>query len=149
MSKIKLRSSHLSKQLSEQNSLLTKELEERKLVEEELRESQRLLTAIIEIHPNVLYVYDLIEKRSFHYNRELYTSIGYTPEEAIQMGAAMVPKLMHPDDFAKFPQYLKQFETATDGEVLEFEYRMKHKNGEYYWFYSQDTVFTRTEEGKA
>lgn len=148
MSKIKLRSSHLSKQLSEQNALLTKELEERKLVEEELRESQRLLTAIIETHPNVLYVYDLIEKRSFHYNRELYTSIGYTPEEAIEMGAAMVSKLMHPDDFAKFPQYLQQFETATDGEVLEFEYRMKHKNGEYHWFYSQDTVFCRTEEGK-
>lgn len=148
MSKIKLRSSKLSKQLLAQNALLTKQLEERKRVEEELRESQRLLTAIIETHPNVLYVYDLIEQRSFHYNHQLYTSIGYTPEEVIQMGAAILQKLMHPDDWVKFPQYIKQFETATEGKVFEFEYRMQHKNGEYRWFYSQDTLFSRTEEGK-
>ena len=148
MSKIKLRSSTLSKELREKNALLTKELEECKRVEKELRESKHLLTAIIETHPNVLYVYDLIEQRSFHYNHQLYASIGYTSEEVIQMGAAMLEKLMHPDDLAKFPQYLQQFETATDGEVFELEYRMKHKNGEYRWFYSQDTVFSRTEEGK-
>ncbi|HAA29286.1 MAG TPA: hybrid sensor histidine kinase/response regulator, partial [Cyanobacteria bacterium UBA8553] len=88
------------------------------------------LSAIIETHPDVLYIYDLIEKRAFHYSRELYTSIGYTPEELIEMGAEILPKLMHPDDLAKFPDYLKQFDTAKEGEVFEFEYRMKHKNGE-------------------
>ncbi|MCA1994275.1 MAG: PAS domain S-box protein, partial [Coleofasciculus sp. S288] len=148
MSRIKLHFRRLFKQLIEQNTRLTKELRERQRVEEELQESKRLLSAIIETHPNILYVYDLIEQRSFHYNRELYTSIGYTPEEVQHMGADMLPKLMHPDDLAKFPNYLKQLQTATDGEIFEFEYRMKHKNGEYRWFYSRDTVFARTEDGK-
>jgi PAS domain S-box-containing protein len=143
-----LRLSHLYKQVLEQNALLTKELEDCKRVEAELRENKHLLSAIIETHPNVLYVYDLIEQRSFHYNRELYTSIGYTPEEVIEMGAAILPNLMHPDDLAVFLDYIKQFETAKEGEVFEFEYRMKHKNGEHRWFYSQDTLFARDKEGK-
>ena len=148
MSKIKLRCSHFCNQLIEQNARLTKELEERQRVEEELQASKRLLSAIIETHPDVLYIYDLIEQRAFHYNRELYTSIGYTPEELIEIGAEILPKLMHPNDLAKFPDYLKQFDTAKEGEVFEFEYRMKHKNGEYRWFYSRDTLFARDKDGK-
>ena len=143
-----LRLSRLCKQILEQNALLTKELEDCKRVEAELRENKHLLSAIIDTHPNVVYVYDLIEQRSFYHNRELYTSIGYTSEEVIEMGAAILPNLMHPEDLATFPDYIKQFETATEGEVFEFEYRMKHKNGEYRWFYSQDTLFVRDKEGK-
>lgn len=138
----------LSKQVLAQNLQLQAEIEERKRIEAELRESQRWLSAIIKTNPNLLYVYDLIEHRNNYLNREIYSDLGYTLEEIRQMPGALISKLIHPDDFAIFSAHMKEIEQAKDGENFELEYRLQHKNGEYQWFFSRDTVFTRTEDGK-
>jgi PAS domain S-box-containing protein len=138
----------LSKQILAQNVRLQAEIEERKRIEAQLRESQRWLSAVIIANPNILYVYDLIEERSLYLNREIYSDIGYTLEEIKQMETASISKLMHPDDFPAFSAHKEKIEQAKDGESFEFEYRLQHKNGEYFWFFSRDTVFTRTEDGK-
>ncbi len=138
----------LSKQVVAQNLRLQAEIEERKQIEVQLRESQRWLSAVITANPNILYVYDLIEERSLYLNREIYSDIGYTLEEIQQMEAAFIPNLIHPDDFSAFSAHRQKIEQAKDGESLEFEYRLKHKNGGYCWFISRDTVFARTADGK-
>ncbi len=140
--------SRLSKQVLAQNLQLQAEIEERKRIEAELRESQRWLSAIIKNNPNLLYVYDLIEHRNNYLNREIYSDLGYTLEEIRQMPGALIPQLIHPDDFAIFSAHMTEIEQAKDGEYFELEYRLQHKNGEYQWFFSRDTVFTRTEDGK-
>ncbi|MFS8117112.1 MAG: PAS domain-containing protein [Microcoleus sp.] len=140
--------SRLSKQIVEQNARLQAEIEERKRVEAELRESQHWLSAIIKMNPNVLYIYDVIEHRILYLNRELYRNIGYSLAEIQQMGAAFLPNLIHPDDLPAFSEHMSRIETAKDGESFEIEYRIQHKDGEYRWFFSMDTVFTRTEDGQ-
>ncbi len=140
--------SRLSKQIIAQNARLQAEIEERKRVEAQLRESQRWLSAVIKMNPNVLYVYDLLEQRTLYLNREVYTDIGYSLAEIQQMAAAFIPNLIHPDDLLAFSEHISRIETAKDGENFEFEYRLQHKNGEYCWFLSRDTVFARTAEGK-
>jgi PAS fold. len=82
-----------------------------------------------------LYVYDLIEERSLYLNREIYSDLGYTFEEIQQMAAAFIPKLIHPDDLPAFSAQRQKFETAKDGEIFDFEYRIQHKNGTYRWFF--------------
>lgn len=139
---------HLSKQVLAQNLQLQAEIEERKRIEAELRESKRWLSAIIKNNPNLLYVYDLIEHRNNYLNREIYSDLGYTLEEIRQMPGALISKLIHPDDFAIFSAHMKEIEQAKDGENFELEYRLQHKNGEYQWFFSRDTVFARTADGK-
>jgi PAS domain S-box-containing protein len=138
----------LSKQVLAQNLRLQAEIEERKRIEAELRESQCWLSAVIKTNPNILYVYDLIEERNLYLNREIYSDIGYTLEEIQQMEAGLIPKLIHPDDFPALSVHRNKIDIAKDGESFEFEYRLQHKNGEYRWFFSLDTVFTRTEDGK-
>ncbi len=140
--------SRLYKQIVAQNALLQAEIEERKRVEAQLRESQRWLSAVIKMNPNVLYVYDAIEQRTLYLNREVYTDIGYSLAEIQQMAAAFIPNLIHADDLPAFSEHMSRMETAKDGESFEFEYRLLHKNGEYCWFLSRDTVFARTAEGK-
>ena len=140
--------SRLSKQILAQNAQLQAEIEERKRVEEQLRESQHWLSAVIKMNPNVLYVYDAIEQRTLYLNRELYTEIGYSLTEIQQMPSAFLPNLMHPDDLPAFLEHMSRIEIAKDGDSFEFEYRIQHKNGEYRWFVSLDTVFARTAEGK-
>lgn len=138
----------LSQQIVGQNARLQAEIEERKQIEAQLRESQRWLSAVIKMNPNVLYVYDLLEQRTLYLNREVYTDIGYSLAEIQQMSAAFIPNLIHSDDLREFSEHMSRIETAKDGESFEFEYRLQHKNGEYRWFSSRDTVFARTAEGK-
>ncbi|MDP8935706.1 MAG: response regulator, partial [Cyanobacteriota bacterium] len=140
--------SRLSKELLAKNALLEAEIEERKRIEAQLRESQHWLSAVIKTNPNLLYVYDLIEERSLYINREIYSDIGYTFEEIQQMAATFIPKLIHPDDLPAFLEQRKKLETAKDGESFDFEYRIQHKNGEYRWFLSRESVFARTADGK-
>jgi two-component system sensor histidine kinase/response regulator len=119
----------------------------RKQVEEALQESQHWLSAIAEANPNILYVYDLIEQRNVYANREMFPILGYTPEEVQQIGTGVLQNLMHPDDFAVLPEHLSRFDMAEDGDIFEFEYRMRHKNGEWLWLCSRETVFIRTSDG--
>ena len=140
--------SRLSKELVAKNALLEAEIEERKRIEAQLRESQHWLSAVIKTNPNLLYVYDLIEERSLYVNREIYSDIGYTFEEIHEMAATFIPKLIHPDDIPAFLEQRKKIETAKDGESFDFEYRIQHKNGEYRWFCSRESVFARTAQGK-
>ncbi|WP_293348854.1 MULTISPECIES: PAS domain-containing protein [unclassified Microcoleus] len=140
--------SRLSRQVVAQNARLEAEIEERKRVEAQLRESQQWLSAVIKMNPNVLYVYDVIEQRILYLNRELYIDLGYSLEEIQQMPAAFLPNLIHPDDLPAFSEHMRRIQTSKDGESFEFEYQIEHKNGEFRWFFSRDTVFSRTVEGK-
>ncbi len=140
--------SRLSKQIVAQTARLEAEIEERKRIEAELRDSQRWLSAVIQTNPNLLYVYDVIEQRNLYFNREIYSDIGYTIEEIQQMAGAFIPNLIHADDLPAFSEHMSRMETAKDGENFELECRIQHKNGEYRWFLSRDTVFARTADGK-
>ncbi|MEG4009483.1 PAS domain-containing protein [Microcoleus sp. Pol11C1] len=140
--------SRLSKELVAKNALLEAEIEERKRIEAQLRESQHWLSAVIKTNPNLLYVYDLIEERSLYVNRDISSDIGYTFEEIQQMAATFIPKLIHPDDIPAFSEQRKKLEAAKDGESFDFEYRIQQKNGEYRWFCSRESVFARTPQGK-
>jgi PAS domain S-box-containing protein len=140
--------SRLSKEIVAKNARLQAEIEERKRIEAELRDSQRWLSAVIQTNPNLLYVYDLIEQRTVYINREIYSYIGYTLEETQQMAGAFLPNFIHPDDLPGFSEHISRIETAKDGESFEFEYRIQHKNGESSWFLSRDTVFARTADDK-
>jgi PAS domain S-box-containing protein len=142
-------------QLEEANRKLEREISNaeagdtlRKQVQAALQESQRWLSTLTEFNPNILYVYDLIEQRRVYVNRELFVILGYTPEEGQQMGTAFVQNTVHPDDLARMLEHFKRFENVKDGEILELEHRMRHKNGEWRWLVSRDTVFIRNAEGK-
>jgi PAS domain S-box-containing protein len=124
------------------------DITERKQIEAAWQESQRWLQAIAEANPNILYVYDLIEQRNVYSNRQMWSILGYKSEDVQQMGTAVLQTLMHPDDFATVCEHFKKFETAKEGEIVEVEYRMRHKNGEWCWLISRETLFTRTADGK-
>ncbi len=119
----------------------------RKKAEQALEESQRFIRQIADATPNLLYIYDLEEKRNIYSNREVAKVLGYTPEEIVEMGAGLVPNLVHPDDLTRVLKHHERFATAKDGEIVESEYRMKNALGEWRWLYSWDTVFARTAGG--
>ena len=113
-----------------------------------LQESQRFIQQIAEASPNILYLYDLEEQRNVYVNREITTLLGYTPAEIQALGSAFIETLIHPEDLPRVPAQLERMRSAQDGEILEFEYRMQHRNGEWHWMYSRDAVFSRDSQGR-
>jgi len=70
--------------------------------------------------------------------------LGYTKEELQEMGKQIIPQLMHPDDFKIYSEKTyPQYQRMSDYELHTHEYRMKHKNGDWYWLLSKESVFLR------
>ena len=124
------------------------DITERKNSEKALHESQHFIQRIADATPNILYIYDLIENRNIYVNNEITLILGYTPEEIQNTNESFFQKLWHPNDLAVLSERMKRFDKAKDGEVVETEYRLKHRLGEWRWLYSRDTIFARTLQGK-
>ena len=116
-------------------------------VESDLEASQRFAQRIAETTPNVLFVYDVIERRNVYANERSVDVIGYTPKEIEDMGDNFISQLMHPDDFASLPSLAQEYATRGDGEVFEHIFRLKHKNGQWRWIHRTATIFSRTADG--
>ncbi|MEH1921136.1 PAS domain-containing protein [Nostoc sp.] len=112
-----------------------------------LWDSHRLFQQIAGTLPGILYIYDLIEQQNSYVNYEIAQSWGYTPAEIQAMGKDLSTQLLHPEDLARLPSYLEKFNSVRQGEVLSFEYRIRHANGEWRWFCSYDTLHSRTADG--
>ncbi|GAB4177297.1 MAG: hypothetical protein Fur006_08860 [Coleofasciculaceae cyanobacterium] len=120
---------------------------QRQQTEAALRDSQHFIQQIAETTPGILYVYDLIEQSNIYVNQQVTNLLGYTTKQVQAMGANLLPTLIHPEDFARMPAHIAQFQSARDGEILELEYRMQHANGEWRWFSGREVVFSRTSDG--
>jgi two-component system sensor histidine kinase/response regulator len=124
------------------------DITEQKRIEEELRESQRFIQSIADASPNLLYLYDIQENRNVYVNRRIERILEYTSEEIQAIRSNLIQSLIHPDDVAAFSQNVQYIMGMSDGEIFEFEYRMRQKNGEWRWLRSLDTVFERDSDGK-
>ncbi|MDG3495841.1 PAS domain S-box protein [Pseudanabaena catenata USMAC16] len=128
---------------------ISRDISDRKKSEQALQESQSFIQKIADASPNILYLYDIQEQRNIYTNREIYTTLGYSPEEIQAMGSNFVLNVMHPDDVQSIlPQYYERVNAAQDGETIESEYRMRHANGEWHWIHSRDSVFSRDGNGR-
>ncbi|MBK1987735.1 PAS domain-containing protein [Sphaerospermopsis aphanizomenoides BCCUSP55] len=129
------------------NHCFMKDVSARKQAELALQESQQFIQQIADASPNILYLYDIQEQRNVYVNREIAAVLGYTPEQIQSMGSNLFQNLMHPDDLMRVPAQYNLLNATQDGEILEFEYRMQHANGEWRWLYGRDSVFKRDGSG--
>ena len=81
------------------------DISERKRAEEALRESERFVQGILRGTPNLIYVYDLLERRNIYANRSTLDFLGYTPKEIQTMGVALFRNILHPDDADSVAQH--------------------------------------------
>ncbi|MFN6469215.1 MAG: PAS domain S-box protein [Nostoc sp. SerVER01] len=124
-----------------------RDVTEKYQAQERLRQSQQFIERIAETTPGILYVYDLVKQQNVYINSQVSKLLGYTQEQIQQMGTQFLPKIMHPEDLARFPNLFQELGSTQDLSIVENEYRMRHVNGEWRWFFSRDTIFTRNPDG--
>ncbi len=101
----------------------------------------------LQLIPMIIYVFDLVEQRNVYANGQLGLILGYSIEEMQEMGAQILPRLMHPDDWADLPATVQRILNASDEETIETTYRMRNKAGVWVWLQDHVRVFARGSDG--
>lgn len=116
-------------------------------IEQELNENKNLLEKIADATPTVLFLFDLYQEKIIYINQEITSALGYLPEEIVKKPLMQLFEIFHPEDAATVPKRLEKY-NAGDINQMEYECRLKHKNGKYRWALIREMVFKRNESGK-
>lgn len=125
------------------------ELEQR--VEErtaELQGHEKFLDKILSTSLNGIYIYDLEKQYNVYLNQQYQALTGWSLEDVNTMDGEAFFGLFHPDDQPQIVAHMEEVVQASDGDILEIEYRFKTTDGRWIWCLSRDRVFARNDEGK-
>ena len=121
-------------------------LESAKRAEGLLRAKERFANQIAELSPVVINVFDLGTMRDVYLSPDVANLLGYTPKEIAEMEDPF-SVLWHPEDIPRANKNLALLKHLRDGEIAEFEYRMRRRDGEWRWVASRIIPFERDEHG--
>jgi two-component system, chemotaxis family, CheB/CheR fusion protein len=127
---------------------IVRDITQEKNAADQLRESRAFFSRIIELVPSILYIYDMEEGRNVWGNRELFSSLGYEPEQIAAMGSQLLRTLLHPEDWPVFERHRDRVFHLQNGEGAELEYRMRRADGTWGWFHSREMSFRRNAQGR-
>jgi len=127
--------------------LVSRDITEAKAQQEKILEHQNLLESILSSSPYILYRFNFDRMIQIYSHNHIYYLLGYTEAELNEIGDNPIDFLMPPDEQLLLDDYKQRWRNARDGEIVESEFRLRHKNGEYHWFFGRDIVFKRDENG--
>ncbi|MBJ6108726.1 PAS domain S-box protein [Hymenobacter sp. BT523] len=115
---------------------------------EELRHNRHLLRQVVDLVPNLIYIYDLRLERNTYSNRRIELVLGYTSEELLAFpDGALLPGLMPPEAQQRLREHWAAVARLPQGEVLTLEFAARHRNGSLRWLRSSHTPFARDADG--
>jgi PAS domain S-box-containing protein len=87
------------------------------------------LTAMLDVSPDIVYVYDRLADRYLFVNERMSELLGYEPSQIETM--ADVEGIIHPADLAHAKAHYARQAQLTENDVAVTDYRLAHRNGGY------------------
>lgn len=110
--------------------------------------NKQFIESIINLSPDILYIYDLIERKNVYSNDGVLKILGYSVKEVKEMGGKLLSNIMHPDDFKIYLEEIyPKYSKLNDKQPIFHEYRMKNKNGQWHWLYCSEIIYSRLQDG--
>jgi two-component system, chemotaxis family, CheB/CheR fusion protein len=114
-------------------------------------EVPHFLEKIADLTPGLITVFNVNTGLYSYVNNGGEAVLGYTMEDFLSGGFNFVVSLVHPDDVQRILDQNQQaifnanekYPAYNDNDAVEFEYRMKHKKGEYLWVHTYGVVCNR------
>ncbi len=102
---------------------------------------------LVEIYPDIIYVYDLIEDFFVMNNRSLLSELGYSEETEISCRYGILIGILHPDDLEDVDTLIDNLQNAKDNQLVEMDYRLQSASGAWMWFHTRTLILQRHEDG--
>jgi len=112
------------------------------------RANQEQLSRINAVTPSANYVFDFEAGAPVWVGGGVETVYGHSADTMLHGGGAFIRALIHPDDFPKIGARLAYLSARPDGEVAEFELRIRRSDGSYRWILDRAVVFERNTAGR-
>lgn len=121
------------------------DITELKNAEEKLEKNTEFLESLVNNSVCGMYIFDLTTYKNTLINEPYQTILGYTIDDLDKLDNLM--ELFHPDEMDLISDHMEKVANCKEGELVPLEYRFKHKNGNWVWCYSIDSVLTRHPDG--
>lgn len=116
-----------------------------------LAETRHLTEKVSNLTPGLITVFNVNSGIYKYVNNAVESMSGYNAQDFLTGGLEFASSLIHPDDAAGLARKVrKAIRVAndrpaqyTDNDAVQFEYRMRHKSGDYLWMHSYGVVFSR------
>lgn len=117
--------------------------------EKQLEESRAFIQKIAMASPNIIYVNDIEAGTNIYRNNQILDIIGYSSEDIEELDVQLFLNLLSKEELLRMRNvYMKIRHELKDGDIIENEFKLKHKSGEEIWLYTRDTPFKRNKDGK-
>lgn len=123
------------------------DITERKQTLIALQNSEHFIQKIADTTPYVLYIFEIEDGHMIYINRQITEILGYTIGEIFQHGEKWLFSHIHPEEKYLIENIENRVYNLSDREVIESEYRLQNKNGEWRWLNAREVVFARNAEG--
>jgi PAS domain S-box-containing protein len=90
----------------------------------------------------LIHLDDLHAQKMIWGNDRFKEMLGFTSAEVIKMGNEYIPRYYHPDDIKKIPEIINFFKNNNGGSHTTL-FRVKHKNGNWIYFYTTRSLLQR------
>jgi PAS domain S-box-containing protein len=115
-------------------------------IEEKMQKERERNASLMELIPDQVFLIDFRQKEILHSN-STHDFLGYNLEED-EITYSFFSNRIHPEDRAiAIDDFYQRLQALGDGDVIDLEYRMQHKNGEWRWFYERAKIVSRTADG--
>ena len=119
---------------------------ERRNAEEAVRTIQERLELILE--GAELGLYDINSKTGVSYIDDRYIDmLGYQRDDFLAFNISNWMEIIHPDDIASVRERLREVMSG-DRRLVDMEYRLRHKSGDWIWVLGRGRVVKWDESGK-
>jgi PAS domain S-box-containing protein len=115
---------------------------------EKIKEQEHFIQQIADASPTILYLFDVDSQGMVYINREIFFVLGYSPDEILQYKNSVTKELYHPEDIQLLPSRTESQKTFQQvGSMIQYECRIRNKEGEWKWFLVREIVFKTNDKG--
>ncbi|PSR54831.1 hypothetical protein AHMF7605_15635 [Adhaeribacter arboris] len=97
--------------------------------------------------PGLIYILDISCNRNTYCSHGVTQILGYSVADSMAMDNSFPLSIIHPADKVLLQEYRQRLITIPGEEAFELECRVQHKNGNWQRLLTQESIFSRHEDG--
>ena len=112
-----------------------------------LKDNIRFKKQLITTSPDVILIFNLYEEKIRFMNRDFTSNPNMSKEKLVGMPLLDLLPMIHPVDREKALEFHFKLMKASDKDVVDFEFRLRGKTGEWIYYNARAKVFMRNKKG--